>query len=54
MVLLLLNCMRMYADEYFFWAMPVVEKRIAQGGVRLAAILNRIFSRNNDSRLQSL
>ncbi|KAF7018977.1 hypothetical protein CFC21_032210 [Triticum aestivum] len=41
-------------DEYFFPAMPVVEKRIAQGGVRLAAILNRIFSGENNSRLQSL
>ncbi|VAH53055.1 unnamed protein product [Triticum turgidum subsp. durum] len=33
-------------DEYYSAALPVVEKRIAQGGVRLAAILNRIFSRN--------
>lgn len=41
-------------DEYFFSAMPVVEKRIAQGGVRLAAILNQIFSVQNNSRLQSL
>lgn len=39
------------ADEYFFSALPVVQKRIAQGGVRLAAILNRIFSGN--IRLQS-
>uniref|UniRef100_A0ACD5UWR6 Uncharacterized protein n=1 Tax=Avena sativa TaxID=4498 RepID=A0ACD5UWR6_AVESA len=39
-------------DEYFFKALPVVEKRIAQGGVRLAAILNRIFSGKN-GRLQS-
>lgn len=38
-------------DEYFFSALPVVQKRIAQGGVRLAAILNRIFSGN--IRLQS-
>ncbi|KAM0857289.1 hypothetical protein ACQ4PT_048558 [Festuca glaucescens] len=41
-------------DEYFFKALPVVQKRIAQGGVRLAAILNRIFSGNNSSRLQSI
>ncbi|BAS91382.1 endonuclease 2 [Oryza sativa Japonica Group] len=33
-------------DDYFFAALPVVQKRIAQGGVRLAAILNRIFSGN--------
>ncbi|KAF8660259.1 hypothetical protein HU200_057825 [Digitaria exilis] len=38
-------------DDYFFAALPVVQKRIAQGGVRLAAILNKIFSGN--SRLQS-
>ncbi|KAI5010379.1 hypothetical protein ZWY2020_012516 [Hordeum vulgare] len=39
-------------DEYYFKALPVVQKRIAQGGVRLAAILNRIFSGNG--RLQSI
>ncbi|KAF8762780.1 hypothetical protein HU200_009088 [Digitaria exilis] len=33
-------------DDYFFAALPVVQKRIAQGGVRLAAILNTIFSGN--------
>ncbi|CAL5014473.1 unnamed protein product [Urochloa decumbens] len=38
-------------DDYFFAALPVVQKRIAQGGVRLAAILNKIFSGNR--RLQS-
>ncbi|KAF8762761.1 hypothetical protein HU200_009068 [Digitaria exilis] len=38
-------------EYYFFAALPVVQKRIAQGGVRLAAILNKIFSSN--SRLQS-
>lgn len=31
------------SDEYFYTRMPVVEMRLAQGGVRLAAILNRIF-----------
>ncbi|XP_066344691.1 endonuclease 2-like [Miscanthus floridulus] len=39
-------------DDYFS-ALPVVRKRIAQGGIRLAAILNRIFGDNN-SRLQSI
>lgn len=32
------------ADEYFLSRMPVVEMRLAQGGVRLAAILNQVFS----------
>ncbi|VAH53059.1 unnamed protein product [Triticum turgidum subsp. durum] len=40
-------------DDYYFRALPVVEKRIAQGGVRLAVILNQIFSGEN-SRLQSM
>ncbi|KAK6932499.1 S1/P1 nuclease [Dillenia turbinata] len=31
-------------DDYFLSRLPVVEKRLAQGGVRLAATLNRIFS----------
>lgn len=31
-------------DDYFLSRLPVVEKRLAQGGVRLAAILNRIFA----------
>ena len=31
------------ADEYYFSRYPVVEKRLAQGGIRLALILNRIF-----------
>ncbi|XP_039774313.1 endonuclease 2-like isoform X3 [Panicum virgatum] len=34
-------------DDYFFAALPVVQKRIAQGGVRLAAILNNIFGGNS-------
>lgn len=33
-----------YVDEYFLSRLPIVEKRLAQGGVRLAAILNRIFT----------
>jgi len=32
-----------YADDYFFTRYPVVEKRLAQAGIRLALILNRIF-----------
>ncbi|XP_050287022.1 endonuclease 4-like isoform X3 [Quercus robur] len=31
-------------DDYFLSRLPIVEKRLAQGGVRLAATLNRIFS----------
>ncbi|XP_028788688.1 endonuclease 3 [Neltuma alba] len=30
-------------DEYFLSRLPIVEKRLAQGGVRLAATLNSIF-----------
>ncbi|XP_059623277.1 endonuclease 4 [Cornus florida] len=30
-------------DDYFLSRLPVVEKRLAQAGVRLAALLNRIF-----------
>ncbi|KAG0461565.1 hypothetical protein HPP92_021862 [Vanilla planifolia] len=30
-------------DDYFYSRLPVLEKRIAQAGVRLATILNRIF-----------
>ncbi|CAF2063216.1 hypothetical protein Bca4012_101294 [Brassica carinata] len=30
-------------DEYFYSRLPVVYQRLAQGGVRLAATLNRIF-----------
>ncbi|XP_022150586.1 endonuclease 2 [Momordica charantia] len=31
-------------DKYFFSRAPIVNLRLAQGGVRLAAVLNRIFS----------
>ncbi|BAT98969.1 hypothetical protein LR48_Vigan06g131700 [Vigna angularis] len=31
-------------DEYFFSRFPIVNLRLAQGGVRLAAALNRIFN----------
>ncbi|GAB4840308.1 hypothetical protein Ancab_021074 [Ancistrocladus abbreviatus] len=30
-------------DDYFYSRYPVVNKRLAMGGIRLAAILNRIF-----------
>ncbi|KAF9587967.1 hypothetical protein IFM89_006292, partial [Coptis chinensis] len=32
------------ADDYFLSRLPTVERRLAQGGVRLAATLNRIFT----------
>ncbi|EOY28377.1 hypothetical protein QUC31_013005 [Theobroma cacao] len=31
-------------DDYFLSRLPIVEKRLAQGGIRLAAVLNRIFT----------
>ncbi|XP_052202071.1 endonuclease 4-like [Diospyros lotus] len=31
-------------DDYFLSRLPVVEKRLAQSGIRLAATLNRIFA----------
>ncbi|RZC46433.1 hypothetical protein C5167_039385 [Papaver somniferum] len=31
------------SDEYFLSRLPIVEKRLAQAGVRLASTLNRIF-----------
>ncbi|KAB5533957.1 hypothetical protein DKX38_017043 [Salix brachista] len=31
-------------DDYFLSRLPIVEKRLAQGGIRLAATLNRIFA----------
>ncbi|XP_022724260.1 endonuclease 4-like isoform X2 [Durio zibethinus] len=30
-------------DDYFLSRLPIVEKRLAQGGIRLAAVLNRLF-----------
>ncbi|ESQ28443.1 hypothetical protein EUTSA_v10018954mg [Eutrema salsugineum] len=33
-------------DEYFYSRLPIVYQRLAQGGVRLAATLNRIFGRS--------
>ncbi|KAF2589718.1 hypothetical protein F2Q70_00041867 [Brassica cretica] len=35
------------SEEYFDTRMPIVMKRIVQGGLRLAMILNRIFSENH-------
>ena len=31
-------------DDYFLSRLPIVEKRLAQCGIRLAATLNRIFA----------
>ena len=47
-ITLLRNSTFWYADDYFFTRYPVVEKRLAQAGIRLALILialilNRIF-----------
>ncbi|MQM06462.1 hypothetical protein Taro_039281 [Colocasia esculenta] len=42
-------------DEYFLSRRPIVEKRIAQAGLRLAALLNKIFDptiHHPTSRLQ--
>ncbi|CAM0879128.1 unnamed protein product [Alopecurus aequalis] len=36
-------------DDYYFTRYPVVEKRLAQGGIRLALILNRIFDKKVDT-----
>ncbi|KAH9748500.1 Endonuclease 1 [Citrus sinensis] len=36
------------ADDYFNSRMPIVMKRIAQGGIRLAMFLNRIFSDSDE------
>ncbi|KQK02516.1 endonuclease 2 [Brachypodium distachyon] len=33
-------------DDYYFSRYPVVEKRLAQAGIRLALILNRIFDKD--------
>uniref|UniRef100_M8BCZ3 Aspergillus nuclease S1 n=1 Tax=Aegilops tauschii TaxID=37682 RepID=M8BCZ3_AEGTA len=36
-------------DDYYFTRYPVVEKRLAQAGVRLALILNRIFDKKKEA-----
>ncbi|KAI0502516.1 hypothetical protein KFK09_017469 [Dendrobium nobile] len=41
-------------DEYFISRLPVVEKRIAQGGIRLAEILNKIFDDDSGQKDQKL
>lgn len=38
------------ADEYFLSRLPIVETRLAQAGVRLAAILNRLFDTKSASQ----
>lgn len=40
-------------DEYFFTRLPIVKKRIAQAGLRLASILNRVFDGENKQGIQS-
>lgn len=35
------------SDDYFASRLPIVARRIAQGGVRLAMILNRVFGESN-------
>lgn len=40
-------------DEYFFSRLPIVEKRIAQAGVRLAMILNTIFDKESGEEIFS-
>ncbi|PKU80085.1 endonuclease 2 [Dendrobium catenatum] len=40
-------------DDYFFTRLPTVKKRIAQAGLRLALILNRIFDSENSQQIQS-
>ncbi|PIN11708.1 nuclease S1 [Handroanthus impetiginosus] len=39
------------SDDYFNSRLPIVMKRIAQGGVRLAMILNRVFGNSQDDSL---
>ncbi|KAI4342965.1 hypothetical protein MLD38_027523 [Melastoma candidum] len=41
------------ADDYFDSRMPVVMKRIAQGGVRLAMILNRVLGADTEEGFAS-
>ncbi|XP_051129029.1 endonuclease 4-like [Andrographis paniculata] len=41
-------------DDYFYSRWPVVEQRLAQGGVRLAALLNRIFSKHESTARASI
>ena len=36
----------MSAEDYFDSRLPIVMERLAKGGVRLAMLLNRVFSEN--------
>lgn len=40
-------------DDYFLSRLPIVEKQLAKGGVRLAATLNRIFNSKEDYSRES-
>ena len=40
-------------DDYFDSRMPIVMKRIAQGGVRLAMFLNQIFGDSEEGTIAS-
>lgn len=37
-----------FTEEYFDSRMPFVMKRIAQGGIRLAMILNQVFGESEE------
>ncbi|KAL6562172.1 Endonuclease 1 [Orobanche gracilis] len=39
------------SDDYFNSRLPIVMKRVAQGGVRLAMILNRVFGDSHESSI---
>lgn len=38
-----------FTDEYFSSRLPFVMKRVAQGGVRLAMILNKVFNHGHQA-----
>jgi len=40
-----------FADDYFESRLPIVSRRIAQGGVRLAMFLNRIFGHGHHNHV---
>lgn len=42
------------ADAYYMSRLPIVERRLAQGGVRLAAILNGVFDPNAPAQVTDL
>ncbi|WOK93483.1 hypothetical protein Cni_G02181 [Canna indica] len=41
-------------DDYFFSRIPVVEKRIAQAGVRLAQVINHVFRKRGKMEILEL